>query len=210
MITPGTRDRSPSGTRHGLLLADIAAKLLYLGLSVFVVLNPAAQQFAERRAWPRLVSYPIGVFLLPVLRWLLNRNHRHSSPYPYLADILLTLPFVTDLAGNVFDLFDTIELYDDIMHFLNWAFLSGAFGCLLLRTRIGPTFVAAGLTVGFGTIAAILWEGLEWATFIRFGTEWATAYEDTLLGEHLGLLGSARRGMRGDGGEGASSHDTAQ
>jgi len=27
--------------------------------------------------------------------------------------------------------------------------------------------------------------------FVSIGTEWATAYEDTLLDEHLGLLGSA-------------------
>jgi hypothetical protein len=107
-----------------------------------------------------------------------------------LADILLTLPFVTDLAGNVFDLFDTIEVYDDVMHFLNWCLLSAAFGVLLLRVRIGP-IAAAGLTLGFGAITAILWEGIEWLTFIRFGTELATAYEDTLLDEHLGLLGSA-------------------
>ena len=45
--------------------------------------------------------------------------------------ILLTLPFVTDLAGNVFDLFDTVEVYDDIMHFLNWASLLKR--CLRMR-----------------------------------------------------------------------------
>jgi hypothetical protein len=174
---------------HGLLLADIAAKVLYIGLSLFVALNPTAQQFAGKAMWPRLVAYPVGVFLLPLLWWVLNRNRPHPSTYPYLSDILFTLPFVTDLAGNVFDLFDTIEVYDDVMHFLNWALLSGAFGNLLLRTRIRP-LVVAGLTVGFGAAAAILWEGIEWATFIRFGTEWDTAYQDTLLDEHLGLLGS--------------------
>jgi hypothetical protein len=173
-----------------LVLTDVAIKALYLALSLFVALNPQAQQFAGKAMWPRLVAYPLGVLLIPIVWTIFSRNRIDTPPYPALADILLTLPFVTDLAGNVFDLFDTIEVYDDVMHFLNWCLLSAAFGVLLLRVRIGP-IAAAGLTLGFGAITAILWEGIEWLTFIRFGTELATAYEDTLLDEHLGLLGSA-------------------
>ena len=64
---PGTCDRSPSDTSRGLLLADIAAKLLYLALSLFVALNPHAQQFTGKAMWPRLVAYPLGVLLIPIV-----------------------------------------------------------------------------------------------------------------------------------------------
>jgi hypothetical protein len=41
---------------------------------------------------------------------------------------------------------------------------------------------------------AVVWEVGEWYTFIRHGTELATAYEDTLFDEVLGSLGAACAG----------------
>jgi hypothetical protein len=46
------------------------------------------------------------------------------------------------------------------------------------------------LGVGFGAAAAILWELLEYVTFIPDSPEAATAYQDTLGDLTLGLLGS--------------------
>jgi hypothetical protein len=56
---------------------------------------------------------------------------------------------------------------------------------------IAPQWVLAGLVTGGGALLAILWELGEWYTFIRHGTELATAYEDTLGDEILGTTGSA-------------------
>ena len=50
------------------------------------------------------------------------------------------------------------------------------------------------LVAGLGAVLAVLWEVGEWYTFIRHGTELATAYEDTLLDEVLGTAGAAVAG----------------
>ena len=46
------------------------------------------------------------------------------------------------------------------------------------------------MITGLGAPFAILWELGEWYTFIRHGTELATAYEDTLGDEALGSAGA--------------------
>jgi hypothetical protein len=48
---------------------------------------------------------------------------------------------------------------------------------------------------GLGSVLAIGWELGEWFTFIRHGTEIATAYEDTLGDLTLGTLGSLTAGL---------------
>jgi hypothetical protein len=94
------------------------------------------------------------------------------------------------MAGNAANLYDSISWWDDVNHLVNWAILSGAFGVLLLRTRLAP-WPIFGLCVGFGAVTAIIWELLEYVTFIRHSAELDTAYHDTLGDLGLGLTGSA-------------------
>ena len=133
----------------------------------------------------RALLYPISALIVPVVWWLRGR----PRPYPYALDILLVLPFLIDVAGNAADLYDTIDWWDDLNHFVNWAILVAAFGQLLLRLRVGrwETF---GLALGFGCVTAVLWEFAEYFTFIRNSPELRTAYTDTLGDLALGLAGS--------------------
>ena len=172
-----------------LVLTDVAIKALYLGLSLFVVLNPQAQQFAGKAMWPRLVGYPLGVLLIPIVWTIFSRNRIDTPPYPALADILLTLPFVTDLAGNVFDLFDTIGVYDDVTHFLNWACSAAAFGVCCSGANSGQ-LSPPGSQWGSGDHRDPL-GGDRVANVRPVRHRVATGDEDTLLDEHLGPLGSA-------------------
>jgi hypothetical protein len=48
---------------------------------------------------------------------------------------------------------------------------------------------------GIGAILAILWEISEWFGFIRWGTELATAYTDTIGDLALGTLGAFTAGL---------------
>jgi hypothetical protein len=91
--------------------------------------------------------------------------------------------------GNAFDLYDTIEWWDDLNHFVNWALLSLAFGQLVLRFRL-PRIETFALVVGAGGVSAMLWEFGEYFAFIRNSDELDTAYEDTLGDMALGLTGS--------------------
>src|SRR5919202_3277327 len=93
------------------------------------------------------------------------------------------------MAGNAANLYDTVDWWDDANHFVNWAILVAGFGQVLVRLRLASTVVAS-LCVGFGAVTAILWEFLEYVTFIRNSPELRTAYTDTLGDLALGLGGS--------------------
>ena len=164
--------------------SNLALKALLVGLLAFGAFSGLEQFEGKAFGW-RLFFYPLSVVLVPLV-WQLRGRPR---PYPYASDMLLVAPFLVDVLGNTFDLYDTIDWWDDANHFVNWALLSGAFGAALLRTRLEPR-VAALLVVGFGAVTAILWELAEYVAFIRGGDEEDTAYTDTLGDEILGLSGA--------------------
>ena len=163
---------------------DVAIKLVMVALLAFGAFS-GLQQFEGKAFGGRLVFYPLAVLLLPVA-W---RVFASGRPFPYLADVLITMPFLIDVAGNAGDLYDTVVWWDDANHFVNWALLSAGAGLLIPRDRI-EDWALAGLVVGFGTTSAIGWELMEYWTFIRDSPEFATAYADTLGDLALGTLGS--------------------
>ncbi len=172
-------------SRRTLLALDVSAKLALFGLLLHALANPDLPQYADKAMQGRAVMYPLAVLAIPVGWWLLSRQR----PFPVLSDLLFTLPFLIDTAGNALDLYDRIEWWDDVNHFGNWVLLSAAFVALgWPRDAARSTRVALG--VGFGAVAAIVWEVLEYITFIPNSPEAATAYQDTLGDLALGLLGS--------------------
>jgi hypothetical protein len=125
--------------------------------------------------------------IVPAVWFALGR--KRGWRYPFDVDILVVLPFAIDMAGNAANLYDTIDWWDDANHFVNWAILVTGFTLLLERTNL-PQQAIAGLGVGFGAVAAIVWELLEYETFIKHSKELKTAYTDTLGDLALGLGGS--------------------
>jgi hypothetical protein len=167
---------------------DIGLKAALIGQLVVAVALPDLPQFEGKAMAGRAIAYPIAVLLVPAVWWLLNRRRRIE--YPYVLDILWTLPFLIDVTGNSADLYDTVGWWDDANHFVNWALLVAAFGQLLILLPVGR-IAAAGLAVGFGALTAVLWEFAEYITFIRTNEEeLRTAYEDTLGDLALGISGS--------------------
>jgi hypothetical protein len=173
--------------RRWPLWLDLALKAALFAVLLFAVLFPDSPQFEGKAMTGRVIVYPIAVLVVPAAWWLVAR--RRPTPYPYALDILWTLPFLIDTAGNALDLYDTIGWWDDANHFVNWTLLVGAFGQLLLRLPVGK-LTTFGLCVGFGAVTAILWEFAEYITFIRDSPELETAYTDTLGDLALGLAGS--------------------
>ena len=170
-----------------LFWVDVALKGVLVGLLLLAVALPDLPQFEGKAMAGRAIGYPLAVFVVPVVWWFLQR--RRSVAYPYDVDILFTLPFLIDVVGNALDLYDSIDWWDDANHFVNWFLLSLGFGLLIVRTST-ERLAAAGLTVGFGAVTAILWEYAEYVTFIRNSPELATAYTDTLFDLAMGLSGS--------------------
>ena len=166
------------------LVVDVGLKLALVAALLFGTLSDL-ERFEGKAFGARLIAYPLATLIVPAVWWLGSRR----PPYPYAADILFTLPFLIDTLGNVFDLYDTIEWWDDANHFVNWALLTAAFGQFLLRLPLGALNTFA-LCVGFGAVTAVLWEFGEYFAFIRDSPELATAYTDTLGDLALGLAGS--------------------
>lgn len=178
--------------------AVLALTVLQLAVASFV---PGLEQFEGKAFGARLVAYPLMMLLVPALWWLAAartaRRARTARPddVPWAAFGWVMLPFLVDVTGNTLDLYDTVWWWDDANHLANWFFLSLGLGLLMARAQVRPRWMLWLAVTGTGAALAIGWELGEWWTFIRHGTELATAYTDTLGDEALGTLGSALAGL---------------
>ncbi|MDE2816025.1 MAG: hypothetical protein OXM03_09290 [Chloroflexota bacterium] len=168
---------------------NLGIKAVLITLLAFGAFSGLRQFEGKAFIW-RLATYPIAAFVVPVI-WAVRAR---DTAYPFATDILLTLPFLIDTAGNAADFYDTIVWWDDVNHLVNWALLSGAVGALSWRNQM-PKGRTLAYVVGFGAVTAILWEIAEYFAFIRFSEELATAYVDTLGDMTLGLTGSVIAGL---------------
>ena len=182
--------RSPSIRSGSSTLAlDVAVKLALFALLAYAVWHQNLPQYHGKSMTGRAIGYPLAALVVPIAWFVISRRRRVR--YPVAVDILVVLPFLIDTAGNAANLYDTISWWDNLNHFVNWAILVTGFGLLLLRTRLEP-WTIFGLAVGFGAVTAILWELLEYVTFIRNSPAMLKgAYHDTLGDLALGLAGSA-------------------
>ena len=174
----------PMPARPTLFHASVALKLALVALLAFGAFS-GLDQFEGKAFGGRLLAYPLAVLVLPVA-W---RMWGQPRSFPYVADMLITAPFLIDVVGNAVDLYDTVDWWDDANHFVNWALLSAGAGLLFARASM-PRWQLAVMVVGFGAASAIVWELAEYVAFIRDSPELATAYEDTLGDLALGTTGS--------------------
>lgn len=163
----------------GVLIVATVVQLLV------AVLVPELPQFRGKAFTARLVAYPVLMLALPVALRLTHRLDTRG----WTASALVMAPFLVDVTGNTLDLYDRLMWWDDWCHFMNWALLMSGLGLLLDPDGRAPRLVRALAIAGLGSMIAIVWELGEWSTFIRFGTELAHAYTDTLGDLCLGSLG---------------------
>jgi hypothetical protein len=173
--------------RSGLLLV-VLLRVALIGLLLLALTHQDWERFADKAMAARAATYPLAALVVPVI-YLLRRGR-----YPYDVDALLMLPFIVDVGGNALNLYDSISWFDDACHFGNWAMLGGAIGCALRRTSLPPLAVA-GLVAGLGAALAILWELVEYQSFLLKTDEVVTIYRDTLGDEVLGLAGATTAGL---------------
>jgi len=190
-------DRSPAPdveprTRRWLAPLNLTAKVALVALLLHAVAFPDLPQYAGKGIGTRLATYPISAVLVPIV-WFAHRALRAGSRthrYPHAIDLCVVAPFLIDTAGNAANPYDTVDWWDDLMHFVTWIPWVVAFGFVLRYLPLGRlnTF---GLTVGFGAVTHIIWEILEYFAFIRGNpNELATAYRDTIGDLGLSLTGS--------------------
>jgi len=175
----------PTLTRTAMVV-DIAAKVGLVVLLMIAVVHPDLGNIRGKAAGLRAVAYPLGAAVVPLIWWLVWRRDR---PFPWLGDALVTLPWFTDTLGNRLDLFDTVNWFDDGMHFMNWGLLTAGVLVLTLPPTARPKAVVER-ALAFGVTAAMGWELAEYVAFIRTSPERDTAYTDTLGDMTMGSIGS--------------------
>jgi len=169
--------------------AYVVILMLTVGQLVVATFADGLPQFEGKAFGGRLVAYPIAMLLPPSIWWLATRR-RHVRTLPWAGFAFIASPFLVDVTGNTLNLYDTVEWWDDLNHYVNWLLLSFGIGLLLERQVVRPVWVLVLLVTGIGAALAIGWELSEWYLFIRHGTELDTAYTDTLGDEALGTLGA--------------------
>jgi hypothetical protein len=183
----GATVEDPGARRARTIFAVVVAATV--GQLVLATVASDLPQFAGKAFGARLVFYPLMMLLPPVV-WLgVSRRRATAATLPWAGFALIASPFLVDVTGNTFNLYDTIWWWDDANHYVNWLLLCLGIGLLVERGGVRPRWALAVLVTGVGSLLAILWELGEWYTFIRHSSELATAYEDTLGDEALGSLG---------------------
>ena len=134
---------------------NLGVKLcLFSAFFVALVFQP---DVVEGKAMP----YRAPLFLAPAVIVPVLARTRGWRPYPHTADALLSAPFLIDTLGNLFGFYDSYSVTDDVLHAVNWVLLVAAFHAFRFR-NVADNHDALLLGYGFGAIAIIWWEGLEW------------------------------------------------
>lgn len=127
---------------------------LVLSFFVAIVIVPST---VEGKA----MGFRAPLFLASAILVPLIARKRNWEPYPHTADALLASPFLVDTLGNLFGFYDSYPVTDDVLHALNWVLLVMAYHAFRFRN----VFIrddAVLLGYGFGAIAIVWWEIMEW------------------------------------------------
>ena len=165
---------------------NIGAKSMLMLLLLVAVFDPALANLQDKAAVARAVGYPMLALAVPFVWYVWWRDR---ASFPWLADLLITITCFSDILGNQANLYDSIEWFDDWMHFMNTGLLAAAFILLTLPRDVGlGRVLERGLA--FGATAAIAWELAEYFAFLSHSTEREFAYADTLGDLSLGTAGA--------------------
>ena len=183
----------------GVLRIDVAPATAWINYGVKAALLVA---FAVAIVVPpeavagKAMGFRAPLFLAPAVVIPLLARRRGWDPYPHTADALVSLPFLIDTLGNLFGFYDRYAVTDDVLHTLNWVPLVAAFHAFRFR-NVFDRRDAMLLGYGFGALAIVWWEIMEWAVSEDgFGGAGGLAltYGDTigdlLLSSTGGLIGS--------------------
>lgn len=171
-------------------IVNMLLKMSLLGLLVHAVYFNDLPQYKDKAIALRVVFYPLAAAMTYIIWRAVNKKAKQKAPYPHVIDICITFVVAFDLLGNTLALYDNIAVWDDIMHLLlsiPWVLVVG----YLLRDKGLSPRVTAGLVMAYGSTSHIVWELLEYLSFVRSNpTESLTAYRDTMGDLTLSLIGT--------------------
>ena len=163
-----------------LQLINYLLKASLAGLLIHAIYFSDLPQYKNKAIALRVIFYPLTALATYIIWRLANRNKLQRTTYPYIIDICLTFVVAFDLLGNTLALYDKITWWDDIMHLLlsiPWVMVAGF---MWRELKVSP-WILFGLVVAYGSTSHIIWELLEYLSFVRSNpTESLTAYRDTM------------------------------
>lgn len=157
-----------------LVAVDLAVKVAVVAFALYPLVDPGSSHFAGKAMGVRALVYPAFTLLIPAV-WLAARR---PTPYPFLADVALGLPFAIDAGANVFGLFD-LAGFDLIPHATGWFCLALAFG-LAVAPQLDRRWVAFLMVVGFGAALDVLWEIGEYLLMKSGSSGLQLTYDNTI------------------------------
>lgn len=173
-----------------LKIINILLKLSLFGLLIHAMAFSDLPQYKDKAIALRVVFYPLAAAMTYIIWRIVQSKTGKKSEYPHVIDICLTFVVAFDLLGNTLALYDKITWWDDIMHLLlsiPWVLVAG----FMLRGQKVAPWVLFGLVVAYGSTSHIIWELLEYLSFVRSNpTESLTAYRDTMGDLTLSTIGT--------------------
>ncbi len=141
--------------RVGAARLNVAVKLA-LFVSFAAALTVPIDALDGKAMELRAPLFMASAVLVPLIGW-----RRRWEPYAHVGDALLAAPFLLDTLGNLLGIYDSYARTDDVLHAINWVLLVGAYHAFRFR-NVGDTRNAVFLGYGFGAVAIIWWEAMEW------------------------------------------------
>jgi len=186
---PVSSNGPADGARLGALALALTLGAL-VALLVWSATHDDLPQFQGKAMTGRLACFPVAAAVVPAGWWLAQRRLRRPVSFPYAAAVLMTLPFVIDLAGNASRLYVELEDFDDAVHAVNPVLFVAALALLLDRTRV-PRWATWTMAFGIGCAGHIAWEIIEYLLLEGVGAvELDLSLRDTLSDQAWGLLGA--------------------
>lgn len=189
--------RDAIGTRIETLDATAPARRFNVAMKVgivaaFAVALTVPLDHLEGKAMGMRVPLFVGAAAVVPLVERFRKAPR--SPYPHIADGLLVAPFLVDTLGNVLGFYENFSVTDDVLHCVNWVLLVAAFQAFRFR-RTASRNEAALLGAGFGALAIVVWEIMEWAVDTTgagggLGLTYGDTIGDLTLSTAGGVVGS--------------------
>lgn len=168
-----------------VVAADVLAKTLLFLAVARIAVDPGWGNLEGKAPGTRALTYPLLALVVPALHLAVGR----ARPYPWLADLLVTVPAFSDLLGNRLDLYDRVVWFDDAMHLASTAALSAGV-VVLAGADAAPFRQRVQLSVAAGMTLSLVWELWEFYAFVTRSGEAPTAYADTLGDLALGWVGA--------------------
>jgi hypothetical protein len=173
----------------------LGLKLLLAGLLLTGALFPDVGGFEGKGMAFRLPLFLAPALIVPI-HHATRRRRDPGRTYPWALDAGLTIPFLLDTFGNAVGLYDSVDVTDDVLHFVNWFFLIGgittSIGVAGSRGRAAsPRWLIWLSGTGVGGLAIIAWEIAEYGVMQAGVGNLSLTYGDTLFDLALSSAGGS-------------------